>query len=81
MYELDKVPDEAHDGESYGDGSAELDVFWIGPKEEDPGDQIRSNMVTGSTGWLTLLRRLGTSVDELFIQSKELIDAQGRDQL
>jgi hypothetical protein len=42
MYELDKVPDEAHDGESYGDGSAELDVFWIGPKGEDPGDQIRS---------------------------------------
>lgn len=37
--------------------------------------------MTGSTGWLTLLRRLGTSVDELFIQSTELIDAQGRDQL
>lgn len=27
MYELDKVSDETHDGEPYGDGSAELDVF------------------------------------------------------
>lgn len=37
MYELDKVPDETHDGESDGDGSAELDVFWMGPKGDHPG--------------------------------------------
>ena len=52
MYELDKVPDETHDGESYGDGSAELNVF--------------------------LLRRLGTSVDELSSLLDELLGHVGK---
>lgn len=64
MYELDKVSDETHNGEPYGDGSAELDVFWslqgirISPVLYRRPEACRSDK-------LTLLGRLGTSVDEL----------------